>query len=322
MKLLTRTARPDDVARCADLATDRFLYDAALLRALKALWRDVLVRDVACSCVVFAEDAPREILAFGISVCAAADIADAVRHGCAPFVVRRLLERSNSCRDAVLDERGIAEMNAGDGVDVLALGNGMVQMEDRDITTRLYVEVTHQFLGRHASLNLRCFVHELFGWFPEYIEDLGLNVRAAYPSYEHELEALPRDKLPFVAWVTRADALRRPSLPVNQMFLRFSPPRLGLSAVKRRLLRLALEGESDETACEVLCAAVATTKKWWSDVYDTFRHSDVSSAAARAPGSVGGNGCRGAEMRRHVLAYVREHPEELHPYRSPIFLQK
>jgi hypothetical protein len=31
-----------------------------------------------------------------------------------------------------------------------------------------------------------------------------------------------------------------------------------------------------------------------------------------APGL--GNGQRGAEIRRHVLRYVREHPEELHAY--------
>jgi hypothetical protein len=108
--------------------------------------------------------------------------------------------------------------------------------------------------------------------------------------------------------MTREDARRYPgNLALNQVFLRFTPPRCGLPTHSRRLLRFALEGMPDNGIAKILNVAPSTLKKRWAEIY-----SAMEPVTGIAPGL--GNGQRGAEMRRHVLRYVREHPEELHAH--------
>jgi hypothetical protein len=56
--------------------------------------------------------------------------------------------------------------------------------------------------------------------------------------------------------------------------------------------------------------APRTLKKRWARVY-----AEMEPVTGIAPGGEGGG--RGAEVRRHVLRYLRQHPEELHAFAAP-----
>ena len=66
---------------------------------------------------------------------------------------------------------------------------------------------------------------------------------------------------------------------------------------------------ADAVIAELLTIAPATLKKRWARIYETME--TVLEANSR-----GENGHRGAEAWRHVVHYVRHHPEELHPHRA------
>jgi DNA-binding CsgD family transcriptional regulator len=155
---------------------------------------------------------------------------------------------------------------------------------------------------------MKMVLHEAFGVPAQFALDLGLFITPYAEQYDTRLASVPADRIPIVVAMTRAEAERRPgNLVFAQLFLRFSPPQCDLQSTERRLLRLALEGTPDETVADILKIAPRTLKKRWSDVYARMEH-----VTRLAPGGDGGH--RGAEIRRHVLRYVREHPEELHAY--------
>jgi hypothetical protein len=78
------------------------------------------------------------------------------------------------------------------------------------------------------------------------------------------------------------------------------------------MLLAVLAGKSgtDEELTEALGVSLPTIKKMWLAVYR--RMTDGQSNTNRDSGGPGAAE-RGKEKRRHLLAYLRDHPEELRP---------
>jgi hypothetical protein len=78
------------------------------------------------------------------------------------------------------------------------------------------------------------------------------------------------------------------------------------------LLQAALEELTDDELAQRLNVHVGTIKKRWLEIYNRLSEKLPNlllkyEAADDSPS-------RGKQKRHHVLAYVREHPEELRPY--------
>ncbi len=92
----------------------------------------------------------------------------------------------------------------------------------------------------------------------------------------------------------------------------YHPPMLGFNRSEQRLLSCALSGATDEQLAGMLETSLPTVKKIWISVYhrveDCLPELIPDPHPSDSPAS-----SRGREKRRHLLAYVREHPEELRP---------
>lgn len=311
MKLYGRTTRPGDLDQCLALVGDRFLYDDIALGSLRAMWLELITRDLGRSSVIYDECEPRRVVAFGISVAIERERFAEVDRGCAPFVARRLLDEWRAGVRPFLDEAAFAAANCGDGLCVLATHDGMIETDDPVRVAAILAAVAESFMVQHSGLNIAGFSHESFRFSREFAVEMGLIVRSEYPSYESILAGVPRNRQPFVVSMTRDEAARHPgNLVLNQMFLRFNAPQFAFAATERRLLRFALEGETDATIADILAIAPATLKKRWARIYEAMEAILGSNAR-------GDDGRRGTEARRHVLHYIRHHPEELHAHRAP-----
>jgi hypothetical protein len=91
-----------------------------------------------------------------------------------------------------------------------------------------------------------------------------------------------------------------------------SPPILGLDPSEQRLLTCALPGVTDEQLAATLGISVAVVKKRWVSIYRGLkdRLPDLVPNSFQPDTSMAS---RGKEKRRRLLAYLREHPEELRP---------
>jgi len=89
-------------------------------------------------------------------------------------------------------------------------------------------------------------------------------------------------------------------------------PTLGFNRSEQRLLERALSGATDEQLARMLGISLPTAKKMWVSIYN--RVEDRLPALVSDPlRSDSPAGSRGKEKRRGLLAYLREHLEELRP---------
>lgn len=102
---------------------------------------------------------------------------------------------------------------------------------------------------------------------------------------------------------TREDALANPGQPLAHL-LKYPAARFGFTEPQQRLLELALLDISDRDAAHKLFVTDAAVKKRWRSIYERVRRVAPALTAEDASG---------ADRRRQLLAYLRQHLEELRP---------
>jgi hypothetical protein len=86
------------------------------------------------------------------------------------------------------------------------------------------------------------------------------------------------------------------------VFFKFPPPRLRLTRQQQQVLELALLDLADREVQEWLALSDETLKKRWHAAYARVRQSAHDLLPEGLPG---------ADQRRVLLGYLRQHPEEL-----------
>jgi hypothetical protein len=93
----------------------------------------------------------------------------------------------------------------------------------------------------------------------------------------------------------------------------YRSPHLGFNRSEQRLLLCALGGETDADLSRILSVSLPAVKNVWASIYrrvsrqmpeliaDPFLSEDAEALR------------RGKEKKRRLLAWLREHPEELRP---------
>ncbi|GAP36631.1 hypothetical protein ABXN37_15910 [Piscinibacter sakaiensis] len=160
------------------------------------------------------------------------------------------------------------------------------------------------FRQAHAGFRLAHLYQEGWGEQGAYLESMGFRRRTQrHTPGVSELYGLGRDEA----------ARLLPGSPVRDAF-QFTPPRCGFSLAERRMLRLALTQLGDEAIGDELGITVHGIKKLWRSVHQ--RALDAMPELFDVD-AVGEPGTRGAEKRRPLLQYLRQHPEELRPWLAP-----
>lgn len=95
-------------------------------------------------------------------------------------------------------------------------------------------------------------------------------------------------------------------------------PRLNLTPAQQRVLILSLQGETDKEIAERNNISLDAVKQTWEGVLDRVP-MEVKSDRDKGSGAAAANGTsskRGPERRRAILQYIRQHMEELRPYKA------
>jgi len=115
---------------------------------------------------------------------------------------------------------------------------------------------------------------------------------------------------PHYMGLTREVALSRTGSWVGSLFIHESP-RFCFRPSEQRLLLTALQGGTDEELSDELGISHSAVKKTWLLIYERV--------SAHLPGfspdheAAEGTSERGKEKKQRLLAYLRQHPEELRP---------
>jgi hypothetical protein len=118
-----------------------------------------------------------------------------------------------------------------------------------------------------------------------------------------------------MAGLTRELVARSPGSWAGSLF-DCEPPRFGFSRSQQKLLQSAIAGATDEELASELCVSPSAVKMAWNAIYE--RASSFFPNLAENGHNDGGSQARGKQKRHHLLAYLREHPEELRPFAKKI----
>jgi hypothetical protein len=149
----------------------------------------------------------------------------------------------------------------------------------------------------------------------QWMLDAGARLRRDYSGYfqHHGVPTPKSSQRPWLVGITREEALAHPGSYLAGLFA-YTPPRFHFNRSEQVLLQHSLMGETCEDLAASLVLSPWTVKKRWHAIYE--RVADLDSELLPSPPIADGAHAtaRGAERRRPLLNYLRQHPEELRPF--------
>ena len=316
MRFTTRSTRVEHLQACLRLLSDRHLYADRELEALVRFWSEMLTSGCARSGIAL-DSSEDEIVAFSFGIFLSDHDASHIHLGRRPYLGRRFFDAWMQGDRFCLRDGEIGQYNAASGVNVVTIHSGYRAFTSMEEYADLRMSLVDVFIREHIGLHIRSFAHELYGEYKEAVHASGLRI------HEYDAQILAQSygesthSPPYLTMLCRDDAAgQRGNYLSDTMAFGFSPPRFFFNTTQRELLRVVKEDYADIRVTQKLHLSQAAVKKRWATIYESIDAVDPALLGKKDDIQFGR---RGEEYRRKVIAYVRDHPEELHPYaRSPV----
>lgn len=316
---MAREGRAEDLAACWALNKSVGLpCNETYWRALPELWSALLCDGAIQLFLVENRAGPpgSRIVSFSATVFVTDEFCCEARSALAPYLGLQLAQHYLSRDLPVLSYKQVARANAGGGLNVLMCFEGSDYGGlSREQTLAAREKQSEAFHLAHAGYHVKEFLAEPIGEVAcQRILEAGARLRCDYSGYFHR-HCLPMpdsSQRPWLAGLTEEEVFAKCGCQLSGLFAH-SSPRFHFNRSGQELLRHALLGETCEELAGSLFISPWTVKKRWHAIYE--RVADVDSELLGAPVASGLHATtRGAEHRRHLLHYLRQHPEELRPF--------
>jgi hypothetical protein len=322
MKLRHRPMQPEDIPECVDVLAKHAVIGpryGPTIGDLAEAWRRLLDSEASFSAVFHAgEDERAPICLFGLGVAVHDDFVREMKKLPPFWVGPELTRRVIKGESPVLTDKQLREANSRDGLNLLIWeGCAMPGYE-------AHSELPRYMMAALIEVHQGYLWKEIIGAHPESPDRLRHTLNTGGflwdPIVGCYMATLNKDNdeivsTPHIVGVTRElERSRRGNWSgswVGALF-DYHAPILGFNRSEQRLLSCALSGATDEQLARMLEASLPTVKKMWVSIY--------SRVEKRLPALIPDplrtdtrTGSRGKEKRRGLLAYLREHSEELRP---------
>jgi hypothetical protein len=318
MALRHRSMLPKDVAECAGIIAGHPVigprYGSAI-SDLRPAWLRLLECEAKVAKVIEEVDGSRATICFvGVSVFVGDDFVRELKTPPLFWFGPELAKRIVRGDSPLLSDRQVREANSCGGLNTVTW-EGCIRpgFESHTEVHRkllaVFIEAHRGYLWKEA-ISSQIESVERLEWM---LKTGGLLWDPMRGRYVEPLEKHPREiiRKPHILGVTREIEHQRPGSWVGALF-EYHPPQIGFSQGEQRLLLSALSGRTDEELSADLGTSASTVKNTWRSIYNRA----VSRLPELFPEHSGPDARiseRGKEKKRHLLAYLREHPEELRP---------
>jgi DNA-binding CsgD family transcriptional regulator len=322
INLMARKGSAQDLANCYALHEAlRLPYAKTSRRILPEMWCTLLSKGAMQLFLVEdrAKPAGSRIVSFNASVFVTDEFCSQARLTLPPYLGVELARRYLSRQLPLLNRDQVARDNAVTGLNIVMCFEGWAE----DGLTPAQTLAIREKQSEAFSLALRGYRIKEFLTDPigretsQWMLEAGARLRRDYSNYFRQnpfLEPEPSQR-PCLVGLTKEEALVHPGSNVASLFI-YTAPRFHFSRSERMLLQHALMGQTCEKLATSLSLSPWTVKKRWQAIYE--RVTDVDNELLPPPIAYGARGSsRGAERRRHLLNYLRQHLEELRPYKLP-----
>jgi DNA-binding CsgD family transcriptional regulator len=313
--------RPEDVDRCVEIVAAHPVIGArygADIEDLGRAWRHLLGSAAVSNNVFERVDGNRAtIVGAGFAVFVRDEFMCEIKTPPLRWIGPELAQRVAGKESPVLTDDEVRDANSGAGLSELVWeGMGTPEfahsMDFYHAMVNSYVEVHRGFLLKEMIAAQAESVERLLS----VVESGGLYWNPAQQCYETTSSEPPEifAARPHLVGITRELANARPGSWISTLFA-YRPPRFGFSRGEQQLLMTALKSlyGTDQELAGALHLSVPTVKKTWGSIYRRVAGCDPELVPDPALAESGTHE-RGREKRRSLLAYVREHPEELRPH--------
>jgi hypothetical protein len=322
ISLIAREGFTEDLAACYTLHQSLGVpYTEACWHALPHMWHDLLSRGAMKLFLV--EDRAKalgsRIVASNAFVFVTDTFCSEARSTLPPYLSVQLIRRYLSRQLPTLNRKQVARANARNGLNVVMCFEGWAQdgiwPEQSLVIREKQNEAFHLAL---RGYRIKEFLADpIESEMSKWMLDAGARLRRDYSSYFRKRRApkLKSSQRPSLVGLTKKEAFAHPGSNIGGLFI-YTPPRFHFNRSQRVLLQHALMGETCEMLAKSLSLSSWTVKKRWHSIYE--RVADIDNELLPPPIAYGVYASsRGAERRRRLLCYLRQHLEELRPYEPP-----
>ena len=227
-----------------------------------------------------------------------------------PDLVKRIVKGESP----LLTDREVREANMSGGLN-LFVWDGTATADDLD-RTKVMNSLFVEFIDQHRGFLLKELIAQSSS--PDMLE-AQLKSGGFLLGKDGQYKRSVREKLdvviktPHFVGVTRELALQQFGTWVSSLFV-YEPPKFGFRPSEQRLLLTALDARTDEQIAEKLQISLSTVKKTWRRIYERVAECDselifdLHSDCDRPE--------RGKTKKQRLLAYLREHMQEVRPFAS------
>ena len=316
--LRSRPMQPEDVSECVRIIAEHPVIGPRYGRSIADLgsaWLRVLDCEAKAAMVIEQLNGSQATICFiGVAIFVGDDFVRELKRPPLRWFGPELARRVASGDLPMLSSRQLREANSRGGLTTITW-EGCIR-HGFEAHTELHRKIIGVFIEEHRgylwkeAIASQLESTERLLWT---IDSGGRLWDAAKARYAESLGKDPREILekPHIVGVSREMEHHRPGTWVGALF-EYRPPQLGFSKSQQQLLLSALLDRTDRELCTQLGKSPSTVKNTWQSIYNRvadhlpFMFSEDVDAGAH-------NSQRGPEKRRRLLAYLREHPEELRP---------
>jgi hypothetical protein len=294
-----RRARREDIRRCMPLwEKDRVLYDPEVWAGLPALLERLFDRELISFALIESLRSHVPRLLGGIAFIRPEYVSQS-RAG-RTALLSAVMGAAMEGRNPFLSPREVGEGNARRELHLLNFFGNMhvIDLSDPELANfyrtsnegHRFFHFGYSFCAMWMEVSPLHHAHEL--------QQLGMHIEREIPLVDGSKATLLR--------LTREEAQANPYSRFSGYF--FPPaPRFAFSMGEQSLLERALLDDSDDVAAKDLHVSGEAIKKRWRSIYAKMEAVDPHVVLPASSGTA---------SRRAVLHYLRQHLEELRPYRK------
>lgn len=310
-----RLGTPQDFPACAALleANRCFRPAATFDPHWESLWQRLLEKNLLCNFIVWEAALDTAPLSFAMSVIVHDRFVAQLKEQGAPWCANALYEELAADRGhaLLLDRRQTAQANAGDGVNIFVLHNPMRHHQLTDPRNEALLPLGHTaFYFAHEGFYIKSVLWEVYG--PEHAGFIGGGGYLQWHDYANHpaVAGVDAERAPFLYALERDVAGAKSYQPNHLWLFTRKRPLMRFTAKQQQQLAHALLGQSDRELQATLGISEDAVKQAWKGIVQ--RAAQIQPERfSREPGAGDGRG----QSRRHLLlAYLRQHMEELRPY--------
>ncbi|HXJ97116.1 MAG TPA: hypothetical protein VMT20_30120 [Terriglobia bacterium] len=279
------------------------------LADLESVWLALLHLD-ATQCGIFEEErgATRRIAGVGFATFVSDEFVRDMKTPPLRWIAREVIDRILAGESPVLSNREVQEANSSGGLNAAVWQSGI---RPEEFSAELANEAITSFMEAHRGFLLKEIITQpdcISSWTG--IRNSGFlffdAANGCYGEYPEECDVMQ----PYLLGMTQKLAGSTPGAWVSSNFF-YRRPRVGFNRSEQRLLSCALAGGTDEELADRLRISISAVKKTWHSIYERVG----SSLPELLPqcGTDGDMSERGKGKKQRLVAYLRDHPEELRP---------